>query len=486
MHPQRLAGFSLRLLIIASAGIAFSAAASPQLPQIDDHIARLAEISGLEPHFAPPDPGCVSAGAGVNLCEPRRERTSARDFAARAAAMTTLNEHGLLLIPNSTDKRIMAFDPISGDLIDGSFIELDDDATGTAIHAIRAANGNILVSDQTRDVVHEYTLAGDYLGVFAPAGGVDNAILDNIRGMALRPGGNLLVTVGAGANAHAVAEFDAAGNHVGNFIANGSGGLDSPYDVYERPSSDWLVSSINSNEVLRFAHADAAPLGQFAAVSSFPQQIFAMDNGNVLVANFSGTQGVYEFTQAGVQIGVYNPAGVIGYRGVYPLPNGNILTSTSGGVYEIDRLDNLVDTKHTGQSRFIEFLPPPAFQHFVTVGLEPDEPDEDFCPQTNQVVTTPGTPVRFCYRVTNNTGTTLSRHDLESDTLGLILDGLPLNLTSGQSVFLWQTHVPTGETVESATWTAYNPGPVDVHAATDTAMVLMIPEIFADGFESIE
>ena len=47
----------------------------------------------------------------------------------------------------------------------------------------------ILVSDQVKDVVQEYDLEGNYLGVFAPAGGVDNAILDNIRGIALAPNG---------------------------------------------------------------------------------------------------------------------------------------------------------------------------------------------------------------------------------------------------------------------------------------------------------
>lgn len=39
---------------------------------------------------------------------------------------------------------------------------------------------------------------GLYIGVFAPAGGVNTAILDNIRGISLRANGNLLVTNGDG------------------------------------------------------------------------------------------------------------------------------------------------------------------------------------------------------------------------------------------------------------------------------------------------
>jgi hypothetical protein len=35
--------------------------------------------------------------------------------------------------------------------------------------------------------------------------------MQNIRGIALRPNGNLLVSVGAGANANSIAEFDTSG-----------------------------------------------------------------------------------------------------------------------------------------------------------------------------------------------------------------------------------------------------------------------------------
>jgi len=261
------------------------------------------------------------------------------------------------LIPESTNDRVMAFDPITGDLITADFIPADPTNLSTPIHAILAADGaSILVSDQINDVVQRYDLSGNYLGVFAPAGGLDNAILDNIRGMTLRPNGHLLVSVGGGANDDAIAEFDAAGNYLGNFVANAADGLDSPFDISPSGTS-YLVGGINDDVIHRF-DSTGAPLASLAPLNTFPEQILALSNGNTLIGNFSGTQeGVVELDPAGSVVGVYNPAGVGGNRGVYELPNGNILTTNGNGVYEIDRSGNVVDTKITGVSaRFIEPL----------------------------------------------------------------------------------------------------------------------------------
>lgn len=284
-----------------------------------------------------------------------------RDPEAHTQALAALPATGLLLIPESTNDRVMAFDPMTGDLIDADFIPSDPDNLSTPIHAILGPDGNsILVSDQIDDVVQQYDLDGNYLGVFAPAGGVDNSILDNIRGIALRPNGNLLVSVGSGANASSIAEFDTSGNYVGNFVATGAGGLNSPFDVYGR-SADWLVGGITSDAIHAYDTSGMA-LPDFAPLNTFPEQIAEAGNGNVLVANFSGTQeGVVEFSPDGMSVvGIYDPASLGGYRGVYDLPNGNILTTNGAGVHEIDRAGNLVESKITGVSgRFIEFVGSP-------------------------------------------------------------------------------------------------------------------------------
>lgn len=263
----------------------------------------------------------------------------------------------LLLIPDSTADRVMAFDPATGNVIDPDFIPADPDHLSTPICAILSADGQmVLVSDQIDDVVQAYDLEGNYIGIFAPAGGPDTSILDNIRGIALRPNGNLVVTIGSGTNDDAVAEFDTAGNYLGNFVANGAGGLNSPFDAYFR-ESDVLVGGITSDAIHRY-DLDGNPLADLTPINSFPEQIAEAANGNVLVANFSGSEeGIVEYLPDGTLVGIYDPSEIGGYRGVYELPNGNFLTTNGSGVYEMDRNGNLIDTKFTGVSgRFIEYV----------------------------------------------------------------------------------------------------------------------------------
>jgi len=298
--------------------------------------------------------------------------TPVPDPQARLQALGTLPGTGLLLIPESTNDRVMAFDPDTGDLIDADFIPADPDNLSTPIHAILSADGtSILVSDQIDDVVQEYDITdGSYIGVFAPAGGVDVGILDNIRGIALDPNNsNLLVSVGSGANADAIAEFDTAGNPIGNRVANAAGGLGSPFDVLPA-AGELQVAGITSDAIHTY-QLNGTYIDDFAPVDNFPEQIAVSAPGGFLVGNFSGSQeGVIEFDAAGGVIGVYDPPSLGGYRGAYELPNGNILTTNGGGVHEIDRSGNLVETKIDGVSaRFIELVvagedvvlpPPPA------------------------------------------------------------------------------------------------------------------------------
>jgi len=292
-----------------------------------------------------------------------------RDPAAQQLAGSMLPVGGLLLIAESTNDRVMAFDPATGDLVDADFIPADPTNLSTPIHAVLSPDGaSILVSDQLEDVVQQYDLDGTYIGVFAPAGGVNTAILDNIRGVGFLPNGNLLVSVGGGANDDAIAEFDSTGAYVGNFVANGAGGLDSPFDVTMATvaggsiaAGDYLVGGITS-DALHIFDSTGGFVADLAPVDTFPEQVIQIANGNVLSANFIGGQeGIMEFDSAGGIVGIYDPASIGGYRGVYELPNGNILTTNGGGVHEIDRTGALVETKIAGVSgRFISFAGPTA------------------------------------------------------------------------------------------------------------------------------
>ncbi|HEX6384803.1 MAG TPA: hypothetical protein VF177_09050 [Anaerolineae bacterium] len=321
-------------------------------------LASISEETGLVAATTPVSEACAYDDTyDVYLCpEPEPTILSRSDPAARAQALALLRTTGLLLIPDSDNDRVMAFDAVTGDLVDPNFVPTDSVNLSTPINAILSPSGDsIFVSDQIEDVVQEYDLDGNYMGVFAPAGGVDNGILDNIRGIALRANGNLLVTVAMGANAFTVAEFDTAGNYLGNFVAKQAGDLISPFDAYMR-AADWLVSDSARAAIRRYDRDSGAYIADFAPIDDFPEQITEAANGNVLVGNFLGTQeGVVEFTAAGAIVDVYDPPALGHHRGVYELPNGNILTTNDSGVYEIDRSGNVVETKISDVSaRFIE------------------------------------------------------------------------------------------------------------------------------------
>jgi len=111
---------------------------------------------------------------------------------------------------------------------------------------------------------------------------------------------------------------------------------------------------------------------------------------------------------------------------------------------------------------------PPSISLRKTVGLDPT-----MCALTDVIIVDEETAVTYCFEVTNTGQTALSRHDLEDSHLGVILDSLSFTLLPDASVFLTQTAIITQTTINSATWTAYNPGPADVVTATDVATVVL-------------
>jgi len=299
---------------------------------------------------------------GIDLITPGAARPTTAPSRPEAQPKGSL-QLNLLLIPDSTADTIMTFDPATGALLNPAFINGAGILT-TPICAILNHDGTqILVSDQIGDVVYAFDLSGAYVGVFAPATGPNPAILDNIRGISLRANGNLLVTVGSGTNQDAVAEFDTAGNYLGNFIAIGAGGIDSPFDVLYRPDAV-MVSGSSSSNVIEY-DTTGTPVGVLAAVPTFPEQVTRAANGNYLVANFSpsASEGIYDIQPDGTIVGVYDTATTGGYRGVWELANGNLLVTTGAGVFEITRSSpsTLVDTKISGVSaRFVSYTEEPV------------------------------------------------------------------------------------------------------------------------------
>lgn len=289
--------------------------------------------------------------------------------AQRAAALAVLPERGLLLIPDSRNNRVMSFDPDTGAAIDSNIVPPDAVNLFTPFNALLSPDfTRIYVSDQFNDLIQQYSLAtGAYLGVLAPVGGLNLAILDNNRGIAYASNGDLLVAVGAGGNINAIARFNSVtGTQLTPLSAsNAVAGFTSPFDVYRIPrdapplsAGEYLVSSSDGGKVIRLS-ASGQFIADFATAGSFAQQIVQARNGNILVAGFGvNADGVFEFSPTGQQIARLDNATTGGYRGVYELANGNVLTTTGAGVFELNRSTGaLVATVVANvQARYIEFV----------------------------------------------------------------------------------------------------------------------------------
>ena len=239
----------------------------------------------------------------------------------------------VLMITESTFDRVYIFDQYSGDLIDTSFIPHTIPQFSTPFQAIQHFGGSqILVSDQITDVVQRFNPNGVYNSVFAPAGGVNNAILDNIRGIDYLSNNNLLVTVGSGGSINTVQQFDPSGNPLGAFI---SGNIISPFGILQRQNDILISCSTAPNDISRFD-----PSGNFLSVFhssanlNFAEQMVRNANGDIAVCGFSLPSGLVILDSTGAYKKTLSV--VTGNRGVYLLGNGHYLTTAGTNVHEID------------------------------------------------------------------------------------------------------------------------------------------------------
>ncbi|MCA9977114.1 MAG: DUF11 domain-containing protein, partial [Anaerolineales bacterium] len=104
-----------------------------------------------------------------------------------------------------------------------------------------------------------------------------------------------------------------------------------------------------------------------------------------------------------------------------------------------------------------------------TVGTNPHA-----CATANSVAVIPGTAVTYCYEVTNTSPGTLGLHDLVDSELGTILNGYAYALEPGASVFVTNTVTLNASVINTATWTAYNAGPIHVATAEASASVAVV------------
>ena len=85
-----------------------------------------------------------------------------------------------------------------------------------------------------------------------------------------------------------------------------------------------------------------------------------------------------------------------------------------------------------------------------------------------------GTEVIYCYEVTNTGSITLTQHELVDSELGTLFDGA-VELSPGDTMSVTAAVAISSTIVNSATWTAYNPGPTDTITSSDTATVTIVP-----------
>src|SRR5690606_2324384 len=97
----------------------------------------------------------------------------------------------------------------------------------------------------------------------------------------------------------------------------------------------------------------------------------------------------------------------------------------------------------------------------------------------------PGRTVRWCYAIRNVSSIPRTRHSLVTSENGSVLDNFPYDLEPGAAAFITVTQVMDASAIdESATWTAFRPGPEHLSTSTARARVLAVGDaIFISGFE---
>lgn len=294
-----------------------------------------------------------------------------------AAAWQTAHAQDVLLIPDSDNDRVWAFSAADGSLVTDSYITDPGTVGGVNVfdrplEVLVTLDGRLLVSDQFADVVSAFGGDGSFIGVLSLGGVRDTNIMDNIRGgHVLTQGpdaGNVLIT-NSGAfndlvisqkNVKALAPGDGA--ELTDFAFNRYGGIRGPFDVIEY-NGEVLVADEGQDKIVRYTLG-----GKFnerftssfeVPQLDFPQQMAIAGNGNLLVCAFS-TGFILEFEPSGSLVGQYDPGTLELYRGVAELDNGNLLVTTTTGVFQVTRTGLVVATEATeGDFRYITRFTPP-------------------------------------------------------------------------------------------------------------------------------
>jgi hypothetical protein len=269
---------------------------------------------------------------------------------------------GVILMPDSTNNRLVAFDPMNGALLTSNMFSLV--AGALPIHAIQVGN-EIWISEQSGDRVGRWGLDGTFLGQI---GGGATGGLDNIRGMALI-GDTLYVTNGGAGNgspgANSVVMYSTAGALVGSFQTTGL--APSPFGILAYQGGILVSSSSGNDDIHRFTLLGTS-LGTFHNSTSlnFVEQLAFATNGSILAAGFSSNNIAYLDPNTGAILSSFTASGA---RGVYQLGNGNILWTNSAGAHIYDVTAGTSSLVYAGGGRYLEFAPVPEPSTVAAFGV---------------------------------------------------------------------------------------------------------------------
>jgi outer membrane protein assembly factor BamB len=267
---------------------------------------------------------------------------------------------GMVLMPDSTNNRLVAFDPNNGSVLNTNMFAL---AAGTPIHALHIGD-EIWVSEQIGDRISRWSFGGTFLGQIG--GQFAGGGLDNIRGMALMNSTLYVTNSGTNNNApgNALVMFDLAGNNLGNFTTVGM--APSPFAILEHQGGMLVASASANDDVHRFTMVGGS-MGTFhnSTGLNFAQQMDYGTDGHVLVAGFSSNNVVRLNVSTGEIISSFAASGA---RGVYQLGNGNILWTNSAGAHVFDVGLGTSSLVYSGGGRHLSFTPVPEPGSMLALG----------------------------------------------------------------------------------------------------------------------
>jgi sugar lactone lactonase YvrE len=269
----------------------------------------------------------------------------------------------VLVMPDSTNNRIVTFSPLDGAVINSNLFAL---AGGTPLHALGVGD-EIWVSEQVGDRVSRWSADGTPLG---QVGGGLTGGLDNIRGMA-KAGNTVFITnagTANGAPGAAVVMVSNTGAAMGSFSTATT--APSPFGLLGYQGG-WLVSSSAANDDIHRYSLAGAPLGTFhnTATLNFAEQMAYASNGDVLVAGFSSNNIVRLNAATGAVITTYAASGA---RGVAQLGNGNVMWTSGSGAFVLDVNSGSSTQVYIGGGRYLETItvvPEPATMLLWAGGL---------------------------------------------------------------------------------------------------------------------